>query len=224
MLSHTRGAQGSGGSPRASGSQGTVLLRAGTTMGPCFPGNGDPQGTVVPRGWRSPDKESPQGMGAPRTRRRVTPGTVPTDPPWTLDLLLPPGPLRPMVPVAPMDPPVPVSPPCHIRRAGGPGVAGQQRRDGPPVPPRLFRTLYPQQTRHGHGPPQASARDKAVAEPACPQPTGLGHLNTALMSPHPRAREPPSQRGNRGRAGATPVAPLEHGRAPLALITSCHPP
>lgn len=57
---NTGSTQGRGGSPRASGSQDTVLLRMGTTRGQCYPGNGGPQGMVVPR------DGGPQVMGVPR--------------------------------------------------------------------------------------------------------------------------------------------------------------
>lgn len=154
---------------------------------------------------------------------------VPTDPD---------GPLVPTGLWSPKSPSIPRSL-CHpgalIRMAVGPSVAGQQRhRDGPPVPPRLFRTLYPQQTRHGHGPPQPSARDKAVARPACPQPVGLGHLNTtsrpqiplpeAAWQPHPSGETEAGLEFACGPSGAWTGTSCTHHQLPIPREVPPVPP
>nr|XP_054505383.1 proline-rich protein HaeIII subfamily 1-like [Agelaius phoeniceus] len=100
------------------------------------------------------------------------------------------------------------------------GITGEGAEGRPPEPPD------PPQTRHGRGPPQPSARDKAVAELACPQPVGLGRLNTTSCPqiPLPEAAwQPPSHRTcqqssqcPRGKGKPPTLAPARPSPAPGA--------
>ncbi|XP_054137323.1 proline-rich proteoglycan 2-like [Melozone crissalis] len=178
----------------------------------------EPPDPPVPPHPRSQQPLLPAPPFPPRTTRPVMPGlkaALPPPTPAPSPAARPCDPRggrcgRPPAPSPPPRiPPLPGSPWGPPGLPGAPSVAGQRQRDGPPGPPRLFRTLYPQQTRHGRGPPQPSARDKAQDVPAVPPWEG--------GAPHAGPRSPLAcpRRWERPRPLPAPPPPPAPGRRQL---------
>ncbi|XP_036254553.1 basic proline-rich protein-like [Molothrus ater] len=93
---------------------------------------------------------------------------------------------------------------------GDHSVAGCTGGGAETVPREAQGDARGRQTRHGRGPPQPSARDKAVAELACPQPVGLSRLNTTSCPQIPLPEAAPIAVGKLRQGWSLLAAPLEH--------------